>query len=245
MDEDGVPMYARIERDLRQVIGNGELPLGARVPSEDALRRRYGVSRMTARQALSRLEDAGLVVRRQGAGTFVASTKVERATGRLVSFHDDAAARGLDPSTKVLRHRIEAAGPEDAARLGVPESARVLRVRRLRFHGQDPIGLNVVVIAPEFVDILRDLDFTGSFYRGVQTRTGVEVGSAESTIEAVEADAHAAQLLTVSRHSPLLRTTRVTFLSDRRLLGATRTLYRGDRYYLALTIHRTESTMAD
>lgn len=244
MDGDA-PLYARIERDLRRAIGSGELPLGARVPSEDALGRRYGVSRMTARQALSRLVDAGLLVRRQGAGSFVANTKVERVAGRLLSFHEDAAAHGLDPSTRVLSCRVEAAGAEDGARLGVAATEQVLRARRLRFHGDQPIGLNTVVVAPPFVEQLADLDYADSFYRGASARLGVEVASARAAIEAVEADGETAALLTVSSGTALLRTTRVTFLSDGRLLGATRTLYRGDRYYLALTIHRTELAMPD
>lgn len=244
MDGEDGPMYARIERDLRRAIGTGALPLGARLPSEDELHRQYGVSRMTARQAVERLADAGLVVRRQGAGSFVANTKVERATGRLQSFHEDAAARGLAPSTRVLSHAVDAAGPEDAALLGISETDRVLRVRRLRFHGEDPIGINAVLVAPPFVEALTHLDFTGSFYRGAEAALGVGIATAETAIEAVAADAETASLLTLPPGAPLLRTTRVTYLSDGRLLGATRTTYRGDRYYLALTIHRTEPAMS-
>lgn len=233
-----VPMYARIERDLRQAIGSGELPLGSRVPSEEELCRKYAVSRMTARQALSRLADAGLLVRRQGVGTFVTQTKVARVVGRLLGFHEDAQALGLDPSTNVLLRREEPAGPDDAVLLGCDPNALVLRVRRSRFLGGQAIGLNHVVVAPAFTSALADADFAGSFYQEVERILGVEIRDAEATVEAVATDAESAALLDVPVGAPLLRTTRVTYLTDDRLLGLTRTLYRGDRYYLSLTIRK-------
>lgn len=238
MRHSDVPMYVRIERDLRQAIGNGELPLGSRVPSEEALCRKYDVSRMTARQALSRLADAGLLVRRQGVGTFVTQTKVERVVGRLLGFHEDAHALGLDPSTKVLSRRKEPAGADDAALLGCAPDAPVLRVDRSRFLAGQVIGLNQVIVAPTFAAALADADFAGSFYQEVERRLGIEIRDAETTVEAVTTDADRAALLDVGVGAPLLRTTRVTYLTDGRLLGLTRTVYRGDRYYLSLTIRK-------
>ncbi|MEX2500816.1 MAG: GntR family transcriptional regulator [Trueperaceae bacterium] len=238
-----VPMYARIERDLRQAIASGDLPLGSRVPSEDALCRSYDVSRMTARQALSRLADAGLLIRRQGIGTFVAQTKVARVAGRLLGFHEDAVAHGLDPSTQVLQRREEPAGPGDAALLECDPEATVLRVDRLRFHGDLPIGRNQVVVAPALVATFADLDFAGSFYQGAERRLGIEIEDAETTVEAVATEPDVAELLNVRPGDPLLRTTRVTRLTGGRLLGLTRTLYRGDRYYLSLTIRKDPPAM--
>lgn len=238
MRHSDVPMYVRIERDLRQAIGNGELPLGSRVPSEEALCRKYDVSRMTARQALTRLADAGLLVRRQGVGTFVTQTKVARVVGRLLGFHEDAQALGLDPSTNVLSRREEPAGADDAALLGCTPDTLVMRVERSRFLGGQVIGLNQVTVAPVFVSPLTDADFAGSFYQEVERLLGIEIRDAEAKVEAVTADTDRAALLDVSVGAPLLRTTRVTYLTDGRLLGLTRTVYRGDRYYLSLTIRK-------
>lgn len=243
MRRDGAPKYARIERDLRDAIGDGSLPLGGRVPSEEALCERYGVSRMTARQALERLVSAGLVVRRQGVGTFVAATRIERVASRLLGFHEDAVAHGLEPRTEVLKAEREPAGSEDAALLSLDPAETVLRVKRLRFAEGEPIGVNWVVVVPAFVEALARIDFVASFYEGVAHALGVEVAEAETSIEAVGADRETARLLHVDRGAPVLRTTRVTYLADGRLVGLTRTLYRGDRYYFALAIRRSEPAM--
>jgi DNA-binding transcriptional MocR family regulator len=66
------PIYAQIERDLRRSIADGQWGIGTRIPTEEALCTRYGVSRMTVRQALERLSSAGLLVRRRGVGTQLA-----------------------------------------------------------------------------------------------------------------------------------------------------------------------------
>jgi GntR family transcriptional regulator len=237
------PIYARIEADLRRAIAEGEWRLGSRIPSEDALRQRYGVSRMTVRQALGRLATAGLLVKRQGVGTFVAKTKLERVASRLLGFREDALSHGLDPDTTVLSRTLEAAGEEDAHLLGLDPHTTVLRVCRLRTTDGEPIGLNTIVLVPPFAEELRDLDYADSFYAGVATRLGVEVSDAAQTVEAVHGDERATSLLQVACTAPLLRVTRVTYLADGRLIGLTRTLYRGDRYYLSLALRRSEPVM--
>lgn len=234
------PIYARIATDLRERIGNGDWGLGHQVPTEDELCRRYSVSRMTVRHAIDRLVAAGLLVRRQGVGTFVASTKVERVASRLLGFAEDAVAHGLQPATQVLGRGYETAGEEDAELLRVDPEAQVYRVRRLRFTEGEAIGLNTVVVGPAFSAQLEDIDYLSSFYEGVAKAIGVEVSHADQTIEAALPDPKTASLLGLHGEAAMLRVTRVTYLADGRLVGLTRTLYRGDRYYLSLSIRRAE-----
>ena len=67
-----IPIYAFIKRELKNQIESGELPEGARVPSELELARTFGVSRNPTRQALRDLELEGYLVRTPGRGSFVA-----------------------------------------------------------------------------------------------------------------------------------------------------------------------------
>ena len=240
----GPPIHARIEADLRQAIADGEWPVGGRIPSEDALRQRYGVSRMTVRAALERMTTAGLLVRRQGVGTFVAKDKIERLASRLLGFHEDALAHGLLPTTRVLAVAMRPLGAEHARLLQLDPKADALHVERLRSTNGEPVGLNAIVVVAPFATVLAGLDFTGSFYEGVQQRLGCDVGEAAQTVEAVHGGRESADLLQVPEAAPMLRVTRVTYLRDGRLLGLTRSLYRGDRYFLSLAVRRTEPVMA-
>src|SRR5260370_3504080 len=71
------PLYLRIQGSLRTKIGSGELAEGARLPSESELAERFETTRGTVRQALAQLTFEGLIERRKGLGTFVASRPVE------------------------------------------------------------------------------------------------------------------------------------------------------------------------
>ncbi len=76
-----LPKYQLISQSLKEGILSGEYAHGARLPSENDLVRRFGVSRMTIVKAIKELQQLGLVIRRPGSGTYVRSTEVE--TGRL------------------------------------------------------------------------------------------------------------------------------------------------------------------
>lgn len=240
MPDRNTPMYARIMADIRGEIAAGTLALGDRLPPEAALCERYGVSRMTVRHAVDGLVAAGLLKRRRGVGTFVSRTKTERVASRLLGFREDALAHGLTPTTEVLSTTTEALGAEDGAILDLPPTTRVLRVGRRRSTDGEAIGLNTVVLVPPFATLLRELDFSGSLYEAVAAALGTEVAGAAQTVEAVVADAPTAAILEVQSGAALLRVTRATYLEDGRTLGLTRTLYRGDRYFLSLQLERGE-----
>lgn len=73
-DSQLLPRYRAIANDLRAQIESGDLKSGDLLPSESALRERYGVARGTVRQALAELRGAGLVEAVHGKGQFVRLT---------------------------------------------------------------------------------------------------------------------------------------------------------------------------
>src|SRR5512142_1811525 len=89
-----VPLYNQIAESLLDQIESGKLPPGSRLPPERELAEMLGVNRMTLRQALHLLEAKGLLIRRQGNGTFVAEPKIERQAGLLISFTRGMERRG-------------------------------------------------------------------------------------------------------------------------------------------------------
>jgi GntR family transcriptional regulator len=65
------PPYRQVADQLAERIESGDLAPGARVPSIRTLVQEFGVAPNTARRALTDLQERGLVVIRQGWGTFV------------------------------------------------------------------------------------------------------------------------------------------------------------------------------
>ena len=135
----GTPVYKRIQNAIRKRIDSSELKPGDPVASERELARTHKVSLMTARHALASLEREGVVERRRGAGTFVASPKIH--FNKLMSYSEHMSSRGLAPRSRVLVAKIVEQEAEVAARLGLPATSALVKIERLRQTGDDPFAL--------------------------------------------------------------------------------------------------------
>ena len=80
------PLYQQLMTRLKNDILAGVYPSGARIPSEQLLCETYGVSRVTVRKAMLDLVQEGLLVRKQGKGTFVADERIQRDLLQITSF---------------------------------------------------------------------------------------------------------------------------------------------------------------
>src|SRR5947207_9886966 len=97
---DGLPAYKRIQGTILKQLESGQLKPGDAVNSERELAKIHQVSLMTARHALAGLEREGMVVRRRGAGTFVAPPKIH--FNKLMSYTEQMSGRSLSASSKLL-----------------------------------------------------------------------------------------------------------------------------------------------
>src|SRR6202051_3609027 len=141
----GTPAYKRIQSAIRKRIKAAELNPGDAVPSERELAKTHKVSLMTARHALAGLEHEGIVERRLGAGTFVAVPKIH--FNKLMSYTEQMSSRGLAPRSRVLVAKVIEGESEIAARLGLPETNRVVKIQRLRLTGEEPFALETCYVA--------------------------------------------------------------------------------------------------
>ncbi len=110
---------------------------GSPAPSERELVQRFGVARMTVRQAMDALVSEGLLERMPGRGTFVARPR--RHVGRLTSFTEDMERRGMLAESQTLLARREQAGPGVAKALGITPGDAVIHWKRLRYADNAPM----------------------------------------------------------------------------------------------------------
>src|SRR6185437_8310267 len=101
-----IPLYYRLREALRARILSGELPVGSLFATEQEVSERYAVSRTTVREAILGLVHEGLLVRKQGKGTFVAARKLEEELGVLVGFTEQMEARGMRPGARTLSTEV-------------------------------------------------------------------------------------------------------------------------------------------
>jgi DNA-binding GntR family transcriptional regulator len=179
------PLYARIETRLRDAIAEGRYPVGALLPTEAELCRSMKVSRHTVREALRRLVDAGLVERRQGAGSVVIAR--EPPKGEVQAIRNIDGLMQYAANTRFLIHRQGMAplGRDDAAQtlgeVGVPW----LKLEGLRV-GTDgrPLATVEVLVHPRFAGIAPDLPERSAIYRAIEQRFEVEVAEVLQEISA-------------------------------------------------------------
>lgn len=231
------PKY-RLLRDALIGMIRG-LPEGAALPTERTLCADFGVSRATVRHALQRLEDEQRIYRRQGKGTFVARAKIEQRLG-LTSHTEEMRARGMVPGSKLIDVSRIPASSELATALRLDEGSEVLQIERLRLADGEPIAIEVLYLnAKRFDGISAALGESASFYQLLHSDYGVELASAEETIEAVVAGAREAELLGCGQAVPLLMISRLSLDTHGRPTEYVRSLYRGDRFRFRRHLERS------
>jgi GntR family transcriptional regulator len=220
------PRYQDIAAFLRELIGQRRP--GDRLPPEAELCRRFGVSRMTARQAVQVLEQERLLYRRRGKGTFVSRRPVPRLLGSPLSFTESMRRRGLAASSQVMAALYAAPSAEDAAVLEIADGQGVGVLERLRLADGVPMAIERVVLAPgcaAVIDTLQD----GSLHAAFRA-IGLVPTRAAAKVEARLATEEERELLQLGPSGVVLCERRVIYDQYGRPLEHTETRYAADRY---------------
>lgn len=225
-----MPHWQRIEIALRARLR--DLATGDRLPSDAELCREFGVSRMTARNAVSRLVDEGLVSRVSGRGTYVARPPAHRRADRLLTFSHEMRRRGRRPWSRLLLRETRPATPDEAAALGVAAADPVVVVRRLRCADDDPVALETAVLIGPVADAVLAADVERGSLHEALARAGCHLRRGSATIGAAAATGEDAELLRMRPGEPLLVERRVITDTHGRRVEATESRYPADRYGL-------------
>jgi GntR family transcriptional regulator len=206
------------------------LAVGDSIPSERQLAGDLGVSRLTVRAALDELVREGYLMRRRGAGTFVAEPKVPKGMG-ITSFSDDMRERGLTPGSRTLELQVVPAGARLGRILHVSPAERVIVAKRLRFADGEPMAIELLHVRESLFPGLSATDLEEeSFYDLLAGRYALEIAGGEQTVEPTVTDEEESDILGVPMHSPALMFERVTRSPGGDVVEFTVSVYRGDRY---------------
>lgn len=223
------PLYLKLRQALEDAISSGKLNHGDALPPERDLAGYANISRVTVRKAVDDLVKDGLLVRRQGSGTFVVKpvAKVEQSLSRLTSFTEDMARRGLATRARWLDRDLCHPSPDEMMMLGLPADALVARLGRLRIAGDMPLAIERACISAEFLP--DPLEVTGSLYATLERR-GCRPVRAVQRISAYNMKDPDASILDVPVGAAGLSIERVSYLRSGWVVEFTRSVYRGDAY---------------
>jgi GntR family transcriptional regulator len=235
MSAETTPRYLEIADYLRRLVASGRD--GDRLPSDAELCRRFGVSRMTARQAVQLLANDHLLTRRRGDGTFVSGRTAARTLGSPLSFTESMRRRGLRASSRVIVAALREPSEDDRTALQLRAGDRVVRVERLRLADGRPMAIERASIAPAFASILEEDLERGSIHAAFERlgRRPTEADARVSARRAVAAERHA---LDLGPGSVVLVERRIISDQDGLPLEHTETIYAAERYEFEAVLRR-------
>lgn len=234
-----IPLYYQLAEWLREQIQTGLLKAGAQLPSERELSEQFGISRMTVRQAIAYLGHEGVLLVKQGVGTFVSEPKLAHDTLHLLGFTEEMIQQGGVAISRVLEQRVIQVPVGVARGLNLASTQTVLKIVRLRLAGQTPLLLETIFIPALLCPGLEDEDLTTtSLYALLERHYGLRLRYARQSLEATIANDYESDLFGVEPGTPMILVEGVTSTDQNQPVEYFKAIYRGDRFKFVLESQR-------
>ncbi len=222
-----LPLWAQLLEDLRERINAGEFAV--RFPTDKEMIEQYRVSRQTVREAVRRLEQEGVVVRRRGRGTNLTDKRFYQQLGTVYSLYRELEKMGHVQGSKILAQGTK----HDSAlahEFGVPDDHLFFYLERIRFADLEAVAIDRLVMPMKFAAALAEANFehTG-LYDELEKRAGIVPTTGEERLTPVILSAEEATLLSCNEPTAGMRIQRTTYYGGEKL-EKRETVVRGDRY---------------
>jgi GntR family transcriptional regulator len=230
-EKSSIPLYFQLEQIIRSQIITGEFMPGEQILTEKTLCQTYRVSSITARQAILNLVNEGLLIRKQGKGTFVTDEIAKIKTLPLSGKINDLISDGLKTKVKTI-DIIKIKPPKRVLNsLNLREGKEVVRVRRTRSEKSIPVSYIVNYLPLEIGKNIQKKDL--SLYPMLQIlrdQLNIPLRSGIQYIDAVVADHDVSSALFVSLFSPILYIETIIFERQKKPVEFVQSFVRPDRY---------------
>ncbi|MDA8117767.1 MAG: GntR family transcriptional regulator [Actinomycetota bacterium] len=222
-----LPLWAQLLEDLRERINAGEF--AERFPTDKEMIEQYQVSRQTVREAVRRLEQDGVVVRRRGRGTNLTDKRFYQQLGTVYSLYRELEKMGHVQGSKILAQGTKHDGAL-AREFGVPEDHLFFHLERIRYADGEAVAIDRLVMPMKFAAALAEANFehTG-LYDELERRAGIVPTTGEERLTPVILSAEEASLLNCNEPTAGMRIQRTTYYGGEKL-EKRETVVRGDRY---------------
>ncbi len=239
-----LPLYHQLQSVLKAEIESRKWLVDEQLPNETKIAQRFGVGKITVRQALQKLAELGYIRREQGRGTFVAQRKFDEGPRELTSFTEEMRRHDLASTSRILGQSVMEADARVSNALLLPLHAPVFVLKRVRLAAGEPMSVQTAHIPAAFVPGLQVTENL-SLYLVLQTRYQLYAARARETYFATVAEAPAVELLGIPAGSPVFSVERVTLLPDERPFEFVQSVVRGDRYTIVLDLVKPGAAPAD
>jgi GntR family transcriptional regulator len=231
-------LFVQVRNALRADILSGHLPPEARLPSESELIARFGVSRITVRQALAELQANGLVRTVNGKGSFVTQPGRRQAHGPLVGVLEAMRMRGLRAQGRLVSFKHVPATRQLAIELGIERGTPLGALVVMRYGDGTPFVIGTTWLAPGPAATLAAQDLTDQDVTvAIELGLGLRMARTRVRVEATLATARLARQLAYQEGAALLRIRTTSYDYDDQPVTHSDTYCRADMMDYRVTLH--------
>lgn len=204
-----VPLHSQIEEYLRKLIVKKEYSSGDKfLPKEVTMSKKLGVSRNTIRQAINKLVHEGLIERKKGVGTKVATRKISTRLDNWISFTNEMKNKGIE----VVNYLVNVAlvNPEDEIykALEVSNTKKIWKLEKIRGSKKAKYLYSISYFHPR-VGINGDENFITPLYELLEKEHDTIVVTSKEKLRAIKADKKIGAILDIAHDEPVLRRERL------------------------------------
>ena len=213
-----IPLYAQLKEKIISDINNETLKYGDKIETEQEIMKKYNLSRITVRRAISELVAEGNLVKKQGKGTFVIKNKIERKiintsdSLKIMSFTKELKENNIKASSKIIELKIIPGIEEFNQKLGLTKNSKLIFMKRVRYANDSPMTIEENYFSYDKFKGLLEEKIEGSLYELLEKKYNViPTRSSRQEIEIVKSDEEQSKLLNVPTFEPLFYFSGVTY----------------------------------
>lgn len=223
--------YIEIYSQLLEMIDQGEIKSGEKLPSENELMKMYQVSRDTVRKSLALLEQNGYISKVKGKGSVVLDKKVyEFAVSGLTSFKEHSSGIGGKIETKVICLEKMEPDSTNKKRLQLQDDDQIWYIERLRVVDDEAIILDTDIVNARFVPELSEAIVEDSLYEYLENVLELKIGFAKKEITVQEAHLNDKRFMDLNQYDMVVCVKSYVYLEGGTLFQYTESRHRPDKF---------------
>ncbi len=233
-----IPKYLQIRKWLLGMINRGRIEVGSKIPTEEEIAKRFGVNRMTVRQALDELVLEKMIVRKRGEGSILISAKPRDYVYELdniTSFDDDMQVHGIEPIHEVLRVEAFEADKTISGKLELGDDNKVVQLLSVKRVGDEPVLIERSFLPYAEFSKLLEMNITGPFYHLLVEEFGVILHHSTQIFSAVNPPEEEMEIFGMTETVPCMLLESIAYDPDDIPIEVLHSYYRGDRYSFKAT----------
>lgn len=232
-----LPKYVQLSEWLKGMIEKGRYAVGERLPSEMELSQMCKLNRNTVRQAISQLVDEGLVVKKNGVGTFVTSRnddKLRYSLENITSLTYEFSKRGIDIKTLLISKKVITPTDDMTEKLMLGSDRRAIQIKRVRYGSTIPLVIERSYLSFREYKRILNMEIPDSLYKILIEVFNVTLERSIQTLRAIELPDSDAELMGVEAGFPAMLQESIIYDKDNIAVELLHSYYRGDKFIFSV-----------